>query len=146
MSPPKFEIFVIFCYFLRYPKFQVVWQLARQLVYQVCYNRYHVSLYLWLVGSVLKHCKVPKYYDQDRRFRMFISNVYYKRKRLQSLNCLFSLVFQSSFVSHVESRNSFCCNVFSFNWSLKTYFFFRKFHVSLIHINYVLNIYLTFIF
>ena len=79
MSPPKFEIFVIFCYFLRYPKFQLVWQLARQLVYQVCYNRYHVSLYLWLVGSVLKHCKVPKYYDQDRRFRMFISNVYYTK-------------------------------------------------------------------
>ena len=34
-------------------------------MYQVCYTRYHVSFYLWLIGSVLKHCKVPKYYDQD---------------------------------------------------------------------------------
>ena len=40
----------------------------RQLVYQVCYTRFHVSFYLWLIGSVLKHCKVPKYYDQDCRF------------------------------------------------------------------------------
>ena len=37
----------------------------RQLAYQVCYTRYHVSFYLRLIGSVLKHCKVPKYYDQD---------------------------------------------------------------------------------
>ena len=26
---------------------------------------YHVSFYLWLIGSVLKHCKVAKYYEQD---------------------------------------------------------------------------------
>ena len=39
----------------------------RQLVYQVCYTRYHVSFYLWWIGSVLKYCKVPKYYDQDCR-------------------------------------------------------------------------------
>ena len=37
-------------------------------MYQVCYTRYHVSFYLWLIGSVLKHCKVPKYYDHDCRF------------------------------------------------------------------------------
>ena len=37
----------------------------RQLVYQVCYTRYHVSFYLWLIGSSLKHCKVPKYYDHN---------------------------------------------------------------------------------
>ena len=37
----------------------------RQLVYQVCYTRNHVPFYLWLIGSVLKHCKVQKYYDQD---------------------------------------------------------------------------------
>ena len=37
----------------------------RQLIYQVCHIRYHVSFYLWLIGSVLKHCKVPKYYGQD---------------------------------------------------------------------------------
>ena len=33
----------------------------RKLVYQVCYTRYHFSFYVWLIGSVLKHCKVPKY-------------------------------------------------------------------------------------
>ena len=37
----------------------------RQLVDQAGCNRNHVLLYLWFVGSVLKHCKVPKYYDQD---------------------------------------------------------------------------------
>ena len=34
---------------------------------QVCRTGYHVSFYLWLIGSVLKHCKVPKYFDQDCR-------------------------------------------------------------------------------
>ena len=37
----------------------------RQLVYEVCYTRHQVSFYLWWIGSVLKYCKVPKYYDQD---------------------------------------------------------------------------------
>ena len=37
----------------------------RQLVYQVCYTRYEVSFCLWRIGPVLKHCKVPKYYNQD---------------------------------------------------------------------------------
>ena len=37
----------------------------RQLVYQVCCTGYDVSFYLWLIGSVLKHREVPKYYDQD---------------------------------------------------------------------------------
>ena len=37
----------------------------RQLACQVCYTRYHVSFYLWLIKAVLKHYKVPKYYDQD---------------------------------------------------------------------------------
>ena len=40
----------------------------RQLVHQVCYARYQVSLYLWWIGSVLKYCKGPKYYDQDCSF------------------------------------------------------------------------------
>ena len=38
---------------------------SRENSYQVCYSRYHVSFYLWLIGSLLKHCKVPKYYNQD---------------------------------------------------------------------------------
>ena len=46
----------------------------RQLVYQVCYTKYHVSFYLWLIGSALKHCKVPKYYDQDCKFHVPSSN------------------------------------------------------------------------
>ena len=37
----------------------------RQLVYQVCSTRYQDSFYLCWIGSVLKYCKVPKYYDQD---------------------------------------------------------------------------------
>ena len=37
-------------------------------MYQVCYTRYHVSFSLWLIGSVLKHCKVTKYYEQNCRF------------------------------------------------------------------------------
>ena len=41
----------------------------RQLVCQICYTKYHVLLYLWLIGSVLKHCKVAKYCDQDLRLR-----------------------------------------------------------------------------
>ena len=40
----------------------------RQLVYQICYTRYYASFYLWLIGSALKHCKVPKYYEQDCSF------------------------------------------------------------------------------
>ena len=28
-------------------------------------SRYHISFYLWLVGSVQKHYEVPKYYDED---------------------------------------------------------------------------------
>ena len=64
MSPPKFEIFLIFPNFLR---FLVLGLSAtrEELVYQVCYTRYQVSFYLWWIGSVLKYCKVPKYYDQD---------------------------------------------------------------------------------
>ena len=37
----------------------------RQFVYQIYYTGYKVSFYLWLIGSVLKYCKVPKYYDRD---------------------------------------------------------------------------------
>ena len=29
------------------------------------FARCHVSFYLWLIGSALKNCKIPKYYDQD---------------------------------------------------------------------------------
>ena len=51
----------------------VVRQLVRQLVYQVCSTRYHVSFYLWLIGPVLKHSKVPKYYDHDCSLLNFVN-------------------------------------------------------------------------
>ena len=38
-------------------------------MHQVCFTRYHVSFYLWLIQSVSKHFNVPKYYDQDCRLR-----------------------------------------------------------------------------
>ena len=37
----------------------------RELVYKVCCTKNDISFYLLLIGSVLKHCKLPKYYDQD---------------------------------------------------------------------------------
>ena len=39
-------------------------------------TRYHVSFYLWLIGSVLKHCKVSKYYDQDCRLCLYFVKTY----------------------------------------------------------------------
>ena len=53
----------------------VVWQLARQLAYQVCDTRHHVSFYLWLIGSVLKHYKGSKYYDQDCLKTFFLLSI-----------------------------------------------------------------------
>ena len=55
-------------------------QFVKQLVQQVCHSRYHVSFYLWLIGSVLKHCKVPKYYDHDCSFTLYC-NGYVKVNR-----------------------------------------------------------------
>ena len=37
---------------------------ARHLLFQVCYTRYQGLFHLWRTGPALKHCKVPKYYDQ----------------------------------------------------------------------------------
>ena len=38
-------------------------------MYQVCYARYQVSFYLWWFRPKLNYQKVPKYYDQDCRYR-----------------------------------------------------------------------------
>ena len=64
MSPPKFEIFLIFPYFVR---FQALSRSATREAarFPSCYTRYHASFYLWLIRYVSKYCKVPKYYDQD---------------------------------------------------------------------------------
>ena len=77
MSSTKFVIFLIFPYFLRslFPYFLSLnsyGKLGRQLVDQVCCSRYHVSLYWCLTGSVLRHCKIPKYYDQDCLKSLFL--------------------------------------------------------------------------
>ena len=37
----------------------------RKFVYQVCYTRYQGSFYLWRIGPLTKHCKVPKCFDKD---------------------------------------------------------------------------------
>ena len=36
-----------------------------QLVYQFCYNKYKVLLYLWLIQPALKHSKVLKCFNKD---------------------------------------------------------------------------------
>ena len=51
------------------------------------YTRYHVSFSLWLIGSVLKHCKVPKYYDQDCRSVMSIYCVLCNSRRCLFIGC-----------------------------------------------------------
>ena len=38
-------------------------------MYQVCYTRYQVLPYFWRTGPVVKHCKTPKYYEQDFGFK-----------------------------------------------------------------------------
>ena len=57
--------FLIFPYFLKDPKSLVVQQFMRKPIYQAGCSRYHVSFYLWIIQSGLKHTKVPKYYGQD---------------------------------------------------------------------------------
>ena len=54
MSLPKFDIF------LKFPNFP-----RSQPVCEVCYTRHQVSFCLLQIVPVLKHCKVPKYCDQD---------------------------------------------------------------------------------
>ena len=51
------------------------------------YTRYHVSFPLWLIGSVLKHCKVPKHYDQDCRSVMSIYCVLCNSRRCLFIGC-----------------------------------------------------------
>ena len=61
----------------------------RQLLYQVCYARYWISFYLWWIGSVLKYCKIPKYYDQNCRCMkyscMYLMSVTWKLFRSSGL-------------------------------------------------------------
>ena len=91
LSLPWFEI-------LRLPSFYVVRQLVRQLVYQVCYTRYQFSLYLWCTGSLLKHFKVPKYYEQDCR-----CYPNYSKTSITQQHCVKSVQIRSFFISLVFS-------------------------------------------
>ena len=58
MSPPRFGVFPIFSNFVGNSSGDSMLSLL---------TRYQVSFYLWPRGPVLKHCKVPKCYDQDCR-------------------------------------------------------------------------------
>ena len=69
MCPRKFEIFLIFPKILSLKSFGNSWGNS----YQVYCTRYQVSFYLWWIGSVLKYCKVPKYYGQDCRLSAFVT-------------------------------------------------------------------------
>ena len=65
----------------------------RQLVYQDCYTRYHVSSYLWLIGSVLKDCKVPKILTKVVGKKNFFSDIVTALHipTIQLFSCSFSL-------------------------------------------------------
>ena len=45
-------------------------QLVRELLYQVYYTGYQILFYLWQIGPVLEHCKVPNYYDRNFRITL----------------------------------------------------------------------------
>ena len=58
----------------------------------LCYTRYRVSFYLWLIESILKHCKVPKYYKQDCRFSSKGKyNLFNSFQFIQPISCHWSL-------------------------------------------------------
>ena len=85
----------------------------RQLLYPVCYTRYHVLFYLWLIGSVLNHCKVPKYYDQDCR-NYFLEEVKQNelissklKKVCTSLNYIENVLILASIITGCISISAF---------------------------------------
>ena len=97
----------------------------RQLVHQVYYTRYHFSFYLWWIESLLKHCKVPKYYDLDSRLNSINLNKEDFLKIIRALNihkahshdhisirmittCDKSLL-KPLILSFENSTKSFCC-------------------------------------
>ena len=69
-----------------------------KLLYQVSYTRYHVSSYLWLIGQILEHCKVPKYYDQSFLKSFFL------------LSTLPAMIQISGKYSHLAQKIDFCHN------------------------------------
>ena len=51
-------------------------------MYQVCYTRYCVLFYFSLIRSALKHCTVPKYYEQGCRH---VSSAYKNKSHLTAI-------------------------------------------------------------
>ena len=66
---------------------------------------YHVLLYLWLIGSLLRHCKVPKYYVQDYRF-----NGVLLRDNLRTIKVGAFDIWLSTLIP--LEKNIFCNNIF----------------------------------
>ena len=69
-----------------------------QLVYQVCNTKYQVSFYLWRIGPVLKHCKVPKYYYRDCR----VCIIYCRNVNSKTVFACRKL----SFCIHIKGKNT----------------------------------------
>ena len=74
-----------------------------QLVYQVYYTRCHSLFYLWLIGSILKHCKVPKYYEQDCRNALLTIYKFSIRPHLDYGDIVFDQPTNDSFCKKLES-------------------------------------------
>ena len=74
-----------------------------QLVYQVYYTRCHSLFYLWLIGSILKYCKVPKYYEQDCRNALLTIYKFSIRPHLDYGDIVFDQPTNDSFCKKLES-------------------------------------------
>ena len=87
----------------------------RQLVHQVCYARYHVSFYLWWIGLVLKHWKVPKYYHKDFRKQKYIQSRRQWSTKIASVNVIRKTlwiawnIFLKSVAESIFSKASSLC-------------------------------------
>ena len=73
-----------------------VQQLQRQLLYKVSYNRYPVLFYFWWMETVLRLCKIPKYYEQDctlKHRKWFQENTSHFFMRMFSTTSFFQINF-----------------------------------------------------
>lgn len=77
-------------------------------------DRYQFSLCYRQIGSVLDHCKVPKCYDDNCRFKNFLSDYCYLGRNIKARKSLFMLdVFKvaSIFYGIVILWNVICLNL-----------------------------------
>ena len=124
MGSPKFEIFLIFTYFLRslflyFQSLKSHGKLVRQFVDQVSYSRYHVSLYWWLIGSVLTHCKIPKYYDRDCLKIFFLLSTDPMMIEISGKMLIWFKKLSSVKTVPRSNGDSFLQSVFDLNWICK---------------------------